>query len=79
MKESIWIYAACCRNCGNKNVWVNGTSENVSGVSFVEAMKDKLLNGTNKWCEKCKASIIHDIIFYGDQKDYQHLIDQIIK
>lgn len=79
MSVTNWIFAGKCRNCGNKEVWHSGTSDNFSGGSFVDLMKDRLLVGTSHWCEKCKASIIHDVIFYGAQADYQHLIDEITK
>ena len=79
MSETNYVFGAKCRNCGSKNVWHSGSSGNLSGSAFVDGMIERLKIGTSHYCKKCKASMVHDVLFYGIQTDYQHLIDKIAK
>lgn len=74
-----WVFGGKCRNCETKEIWHCGNSENLSGGGFVDGMIERLKIGTSHYCEKCKASMVHDVIFYGDKEDYKHLFDNINK
>lgn len=77
--ETNYVYAGKCRNCGRREGWYFGQSGNISVLSFYESMDEKLIKGNVAHCDDCNARVVYDILFFGEQKDYKHLLDDIEK